>query len=172
MRKNLPILFFIFFIFFPTDKVRAQNKAVQLGFGLEGNMNTAHGGAFGRSMGVDFQLFKYIVNGIILTISDDFKQFTAIEPEIFARYYLPFNRIPLLEKQPLFNIKDGGFFVQGDLGMSIDMGMAANVTPRLLGGLTIGLRYPFKDGDYYVEPFLKTGYPFLFGGGLRFGCKF
>ncbi|MDR0785853.1 MAG: hypothetical protein LBE74_08260 [Treponema sp.] len=172
MKKNLPILFFIFIIFFPADKARAQNKAVQLGFGLEGNMNTAHGGAFGRSMSVDIQLFKYIVNGVILTVSDDFAKFTAIEPEIFARYYLPLNRISSLKEKALFNIKDGGFFVQGDLGVSIDMGLAVNVTPRLLGGLTAGLRYSFKDGDYYIEPFLKTGYPFLFGGGLRFGCKF
>ncbi|MDR0410955.1 MAG: hypothetical protein LBH75_03145 [Treponema sp.] len=172
MRKNLPILFLIFSIFFPTDKAHAQSRAVQLGFGLEGNMNTAHGGAFGRSISVDVQLFPYIVNGVILTISDDFERFTAIEPEIFARYYLPLNRIPLLSEKALFNIKDGGFFVQGDLGVSIDMGLSSNVTPRLLGGLTTGLRYPFKDGDYYVEPFLKTGYPFLFGGGLRFGCKF
>jgi hypothetical protein len=172
MRKNLPILFFIFVIFFPVNKAQAQNKAVQMGFGLEGNMNTAHGGALGRSISVDIQLFKYIVNGVILTISDDFEKFTAIEPEIFARYYLPLNRVSLLKNKALFNIKDGGFFIQGDLGVSVDIGFATNVSPRLLGGLTTGLRYLFYDGDYYIEPFIKTGYPFLFGGGLRFGCKF
>jgi hypothetical protein len=172
MRKNLPILFFTFIIFFPVDEARAQNKAVQMGFGLEGNMNTAHGWALGRSISVDIQLFKYIVNGFALTISDDFERFTAIEPEIFARYYLPLNRIALLRNGALFNIKNGGFFVQGDLGVSVDMGFKENVKPRFLGGLTFGLRYLFSDGDYYIEPFLKTGYPFLFGGGLRFGCKF
>ncbi|MDR1126942.1 MAG: hypothetical protein LBL06_02315 [Treponema sp.] len=172
MRKTLPILFFMVIIFFPAGKACAQSKAVQLGFGFEGNMNTAHGGAFGRSISVDIQLFKYIVNGVALTISDDFERFTAIEPETFVRYYLPLNSIPALREKALFNIKDGGFFVQGDLGVSIDMGLTTNVTPRLLGGLTMGLRYLYKDGDYYIEPFLKTGYPFLFGGGLRFGCKF
>jgi hypothetical protein len=139
----------------------AEKGAVLLGLGIEGNMNTNEGGALGRSISVDFQFFDLILTGAVLTISDDFKRFTAIEPEIFARWYLPF-----------LQIKDGGLFIQGDLGISIAIGFTANVTPRLLAGLTAGYRYPFDNGLYYIEPFLKSGYPFLVGGGARLGCRF
>jgi hypothetical protein len=130
-------------------------------------MNTDHGSAFGRSIRVDAQLFKYVVPGLALTVSDDFRQFTAIEPEIFARWYLPLQRFPILD------IQYGGFFVQGDIGLSIAKGFEIKeTTPRFLGGLTAGFRAPIKNGDYFVEPFLKSGYPFLIGGGVSFGCRF
>jgi hypothetical protein len=140
----------------------AEKGDVTLGFGLEGNMSSLAGWAMGRAIAVDFQPFTHIILGVTLTVSDDFSRYTAIEPAVLVRWYLPF-------LQP----KNGGFFVQGDAGMSTIIGFYdRDVTPRFLGGLTAGFRFPFKGGDYYAEPFIKSGYPFLFGAGVRFGCRF
>jgi hypothetical protein len=158
---------YIFYIFFlcSLTALWAEKGDVNLGFGVEGNMSSDQGWALGRSISVDFQLFKYIVNGVTLTVSDDFKRFTAIEPSLFARWYLPFF--------DFLRVKSGGVFIQGDLGVSTIIGFFdKNVTPRFLGGLTAGFRFPFKNGDYYAEPFIKSGYPFLFGIGVKAGVRF
>lgn len=162
----------IFFSLFLVP-LRAEKNDVNLGFGVEGNMSSDKGWAFGRSIGVDIQFFKHVIIGSALTISDDFKQFTAIEPEIFVRWYPPLAAIPFLKKAVFLDVKDGGFFVQGDIGISTIIGFFdRDVTPLFLGGLTFGFRFPFQSGDYFVEPFIKSGYPFLFGGGMKFGCRF
>ncbi|MDR2193038.1 MAG: hypothetical protein LBP19_00985 [Treponema sp.] len=136
-------------------------------------MSSDKGWAFGRSISIDVQFFTYVIMGSAVTISDDFKQFTAIEPEIFVRWYPPLTAVPFLKKAAFLEIKDGGFFVQGDIGVSTIIGFFdRDVTPLFLGGLTIGFRFPFQNGDYFMEPFIKSGYPFLFGAGMRFGCRF
>jgi hypothetical protein len=162
----------IFFLFLLVP-VWAEKNDVNLGFGIEGNMNTNKGWAFGRSISVDIQLFKYVIMGTTLTISDDFKQFTAIEPAFFVRWHPPLTAFPFLKKAVFLDVKDGVFFVQGDIGISVVIGFFdRNVAPMFLGGLTLGFRFPFQNGDYFVEPFIKSGYPFLFGAGMRFGCRF
>jgi hypothetical protein len=135
-------------------------ETLRIGIGLETNMNTRDGYALGRSVSLDFQIFKYIVNGVTLTISDDFGIFTVIEPEVFGRWYFKD-----------FGFKGGGFFIQADLGVSLVI-EASETKPHILGGLTAGFRYPFLGGDYYVEPFIKSGYPFIWGAGARVGCRF
>ncbi|MDR3343108.1 MAG: hypothetical protein LBT14_10070 [Treponema sp.] len=157
MKKSV-ILAFLVLLCLAT--LEAKERTLRVGLGLEANMNTGEGYALGRSFSLDFQFLKYIVNGVTLTISDDFKIFTVIEPAIFGRWYF-LN----------LGLKEGGFFVQGDLGASLVV-EASETTPHILGGLTTGFRYPFLGGDYYVEPFVKGGYPFLWGAGARFGCRF
>jgi hypothetical protein len=155
------IVFLTLFLFWGFSALQAEENKFRLGIGLEGNMNTEYGLALGRSLMVDFHYFKYIITGAALTVSDDFSTFTAIEPEILARWYF-YN----------LGFTDGGFFVQGDLGMSFAIEKDGDFSPRFLGGVSGGFRFPFHDGDYYAEPYLKTGYPFIWGFGMRMGCRF
>jgi hypothetical protein len=155
------IVFFALFLFTGVLALRAEENKFHLGIGLEGNMNTEHGLALGRSLMVDFHYFKYIVTGVAVTISDDFDVFTAVEPEILARWYF-YNP----------GLASGGFFVQGDLGMNFAIEKKSDVSPHFLGGISGGFRFPFHDGDYYAEPYLRTGYPFIWGFGVRMGCRF
>ncbi|MDR0657039.1 MAG: hypothetical protein LBG22_12050 [Treponema sp.] len=155
------LVFLILFLFLGFSALQAEENKFRLGIGLEGNMNTEYGLALGRSLMVDFHYFKYIITGAALTVSDDFSVFTAVEPEILARWYF-YN----------LGFTDGGFFVQGDLGMSFAIEKDGDFSPHFLGGVSGGFRFPFHDGDYYAEPYLKTGYPFIWGFGMRMGCRF
>ncbi|MDR2536495.1 MAG: hypothetical protein LBD29_10750 [Treponema sp.] len=122
-------------------------------------MTTFETVTLGRIMSVEFQLFKYIVNGVTLTLSDDFIGKTVIEPEIFGRWYF------------LSFAFGGSLFLQGDLGMSL-LVEKSNSEPRFLAGITTGFRYFFgRTRDYFVEPYVKGGYPFIIGFGLKAGCR-
>jgi hypothetical protein len=148
-----------FCLLFVCTKPGAEENTLRFGLSLEANMNTYDKYTLGRSVSLDCQLFKYIVNGVILTVSDDFTLITVIEPEIFARwYYLN------------LGLKGGGFFVQGDLGMSLFLENTDSQV-RGLGGLTAGFRYPMLEGDYFAEPYVRCGYPFIWGFGIRAGCR-
>jgi hypothetical protein len=133
---------------------------LHMGLGLEGNMNTDQGYALGRSVSFDCAYFKYVDIGVSLTISDDFSRYTVMEPELFGRWYFYH-----------LGLKEGGLFVQGNLGVSISM-LYSNATPGFLGGLRAGLRFPLHMGEYYFEPYIRAGYPFVWGGGVMMGCRF
>jgi hypothetical protein len=150
---------FILLVFL-SPLLKAGENTFKLGIGLEGNMNTSQGYALGRSLSLDFHYFKYIITGAAITISEDFALFTVFEPEIYGRWYFYD-----------FDFKDGGFFVQGDLGTSVALEDSIS-TFRVLGGLATGFRFPINSGDYYIESYLRGGYPFLWGFGMRMGCRF
>jgi hypothetical protein len=134
-------------------------KQGNLGLGVEGNINIRNKLIFGHSICYDKQLFTYFGLGVMLTISSDFGTFTSMEPEVFGRWYFLDMGIP-----------GGGLFLQEDMGIRITSDNF-EFTPAFLGGLSLGFRYAFKHKDYYVEPYVRGGYPFMFGVGLRGGVR-
>jgi hypothetical protein len=94
-------------------------------------------------------------------LNRDFSLFVTIEPEVYFRWYMPFLR-------PAFG---GGFFIQADAGASI-IQEEAGMRYSVMGGGTVGFRYFFRSGNYYFEPYARGGYPFLWGAGIAFGCRF
>jgi hypothetical protein len=153
-------VFLLFGLFFPSDLLYPEeNYSPGFGLGMEGNFTASQDISLGQSFSLEVRLFRYIVNGVILTASNNFSTTAVLEPELFARWYFLTLGFP-----------SGGFFVQGGVGISILM-EKNHSDPRLLAGLTGGFRFPFKGGDYFLEPYVKGGYPFLFGFGLRTGCR-
>ncbi|MDR1302680.1 MAG: hypothetical protein LBK43_09475 [Treponema sp.] len=134
-------------------------KQANLGLGVEGNINITNKIIFGHSVCYDKQLFTHFGLGLMLTISSDFGSFTSMEPEVFGRWYFFDMGIP-----------GGGLFLQEDMGIRLTVD-DFEVTPAFLGGLSLGFRYAFKYQDYYVEPYIRGGYPFIFGVGLRAGIR-
>ncbi|MHB9292840.1 hypothetical protein Holit_01951 [Hollandina sp. SP2] len=134
-------------------------KQAHLGLGVEGNINIGTKMIFGHSICYDKQLFTYFGLGFMLTISSDFGTFTSMEPEVFGRWYFLDMGIP-----------GGGLFLQEDMGIRL-ISDNFEFTPAFLGGLSLGFRYAFKYKDYYVEPYVRGGYPFMFGVGLRGGVR-
>jgi hypothetical protein len=114
---------------------------------------------FGHSICYDKQLFTHFGLGLLLTISSDFGTFNSMEPEVFGRWYFLDMGIP-----------GGGLFLQEDMGIRLTSDNF-EFTPAFLGGLSLGFRYAFKYKDYYVEPYVRGGYPFMFGVGLRGGVR-
>jgi hypothetical protein len=45
-----------------------------------------------------------------------------------------------------------------------------DVTPLFDGGLRVGFRIPVGE-RYYIEPYGRGGYPFVFGIGVMVGVK-
>ncbi|MDR2397956.1 MAG: hypothetical protein LBD74_04245 [Spirochaetaceae bacterium] len=138
---------------------REPKKQSNLGLGVEGNCNMKDRLIFGHSISYDKQLFTYFGLGFMLTISSDFGDFTSMESEVFGRWYFLDLGIP-----------GGGLFLQEDMGLRIASDHF-EFTPTFLGGISLGFRYAFKYKDYYVEPYIRGGYPFMFGVGLRGGVR-
>lgn len=137
----------------------AEEHTLRAGLSVEGSLTAPDAVGFGRSFSLEYQFFTVMVNGIILTVSDDFMAKTIIEPELFARWY--FLR---------FGALGNSLFIQGGIGVSV-LVEPANSESRILAGITTGCRFFFQRRDYFIEPYLKAGYPFIVGLGFRAGVR-
>jgi hypothetical protein len=135
----------------------AQNTMF-VGAGLEANANTREGAAMGVSVAsaVDLNLFKQLFSaGLKLGFSLNMDTISTLETSALFRYYLP---LPI-----------SGFFVQADLGGAFFF-EGDRSFPAFLGGLTAGWRYDVGN-TWYIEPFARGGYPFIWGVGIQAGIS-
>jgi hypothetical protein len=77
----------------------------------------------------------------------------VIEPEAFFRWYFLPPRM-------------GKIFLQGDLGASFIFA-DSRLYQKVLGGISSGIRIPLK--KFFIEPYGRIGYPFMFGVGISGG---
>lgn len=131
----------------------AEEHPPRFSISMDVTMNRYKNCAFGHALTVEFNLFDFMANGVSLNGSDDFTVATVLEPSVFARKYL-------------FTL----FFVQFDLGMSISI-EKNNSAVTALAGISGGFQCLLAKGDYVLEPYIKAGYPFIFGLGLRVGSR-
>ena len=134
-------------------------KQAHLGLGIEGNMNLKESFAFGQSLNFDYAFFSQFSFGDSFTTSYDFNGCYSMEPEAFGRWYF-------LE----LGVPGGGLFLQEDMGVRIAM---TGLDPEFsfLGGVSLGFRWAFARTNYYIEPYIRGGYPFRAGVGLRGGIR-
>jgi hypothetical protein len=85
-------------------------------------------------------------------------------PSVMVRYY--------------FSAVHSGFFVQADLGAVWITETEDNAASggkhtalRFLAGARGGCRLPFGR-IWYVEPYIRAGYPFLIAGGIIAGYRY
>jgi hypothetical protein len=127
-----------------------------LGLGVEGNMNARKNMTLGGAISASYGINEILAAGLKFTMSHDFKHLMILEPEVFVRwYFLSLGKFPL--------------FVQGDLGSSLIMD-DSHLYPSFMGGLTVGMRFPLE--RWYVEPYIRGGYPFITGIGITAGLRF
>ncbi|MDR2494053.1 MAG: hypothetical protein LBD24_02405 [Spirochaetaceae bacterium] len=131
----------------------AESHPPRFGMNVEATMNSHKNCAFGRAVNVEFSIFDFMMNGVSLNASDDFTVTTVLEPSVFARKYF-FTTL----------------FVQLDLGMSVGI-EKNNSTVTALAGIGAGFQCLLSNGDYFIEPYIRGGYPFIFGLGVRFGSR-
>ncbi|MBB5226914.1 hypothetical protein DYE50_01925 [Treponema ruminis] len=62
-----------------------------------------------------------------------------------------------------------GMFIEGLFGGAV---LFINDETKTVpsAGISLGIRQPF--GATFIEPYLRVGYPYLFGAGLQFGLRF
>jgi hypothetical protein len=87
----------------------------------------------------------------------------TVEPMAFFRYYS-------------INLGPGQLVLQAEAGAAMfwDGGMPGEsdiqLDPYFSGGVTAAFRITF--GRWHIEPYVRTGYPVLFGGGIGAGVSF
>jgi hypothetical protein len=124
-----------------------------IGLGPEINAHTREGVAIGGAIAGGFEFDSQFAIGLKAGFFHNMDTLTTIEPLAFFRYYLPF----------------GGVFVQAEAG-SVLYFEDGETYSAFSGGLLAGLRFNFS--DYYVEPALRFGYPYMWGVGVMVGYRF
>jgi len=126
---------------------------VFIGFSAEANGNTREGTAAGGGWTIGFDLNQYAGIGIKTVFSHDLDSMITMEQCALLRFYLPINK--------------HGLFIQAEAGGSI-LFEDEKSDFVFIGGIATGWR--FKIGkNWYIEPFGRGGYPFVWGAGLVTG---
>jgi len=134
------------------------------GIGPEINMHSPEGYAGGLSLNFDYNLpiFQDLPSsfaaGLAFIGSNNFKGISVLEPSAFFRWYF-------------LNPNYSGFFAQLNVGGNIILidGESNYEAPiSLVSDFRGGYRMPVTT-NIYIEPYLRAGYPVLWGGGLICG---
>ena len=135
-----------------------------IGLGPEINKHTPQGYAMGLSLNFDYNLpittsRTSFAAGVSFIGSHNFDGITVLEPNIMFRWYF-------------LNPSYTGLFAQINLGGNIIMGETEYNAPiALVTDMRAGYRLPFAR-NFYVEPYVRGGYPVLWGAGLICGMRF
>ncbi|MDR0320434.1 MAG: hypothetical protein LBI28_02940 [Treponema sp.] len=128
---------------------------LNLGIGAEINSNTREGIAAGGVLFFCAEINQQFSAGGKFTFSHNFDTVITLEPQALFRYYLPLG----IE----------GLFVQAELGAAIFL-ENDNSYPAFSGGLSGGWRFEIGT-NFYFEPYLRFGYPYIWGVGFISGMK-
>jgi hypothetical protein len=148
-------IIYILYLFFITGSLSAQT-GVFAALGVEANSNTREGAAFGGSLSGGVDLDNQFSLGLKAAFSSNMDTITALETAALFRYYLP--------------LKFSGLFAQAELGAVIFFENDSSY-PAFLGGAAFGWRFNFYK-NWYIEPYVRGGYPFIWGAGVLAGLHF
>jgi hypothetical protein len=152
MKKlNILTLLCIISVFFAAG-ISAQDS-IFAGIGAEVNANTREGIAAAGVFSFGMDLNHQFAAGLNLGYSNNLEKMSALEASAFFRYYLPLN-IEGLFVQALAGYVI--FFEDGETGSTF------------LGGLALGWRFKLGS-NFYLEPTVRGGHPFMWGVGLTAG---
>ena len=129
-----------------------------IGLGPEWNMNSKKNFGGGAVLAFDFNFGSSFAAGINATGSTNFSGLAVIEPAAMFRWYF-------------LSRKHSGLFIQADAGAYFVFENDEDYPVKFLGGLRAGFRLPLG-ARFFVEPYGRFGYPFMFGFGLLAGVRF
>lgn len=134
-----------------------------IGLRAEVNKNSIDKVAVAGALILDYTFFRKLALGVKVLVSRDFfdthNSVTTVEPLGTLRFYAV---SPTGEPAT-------GLYVEGQGGVSLAfVNSAFHYTFNV--GLGVGYRFGFN--NFYLEPELRGGYPYLFGAGMNFGLRF
>ena len=141
--------------------VISAQEDVFLGLYPEVNAHSREKLSFGGGLITGLDINRHFSAGIKASFFYDLKTVSALEPQAFFRYYLPWLRWP--------GEKDGPF-VQAEAG-SVIYWEFGEIFPAFSGGLAVGWRFSFAK-NWYAEPTFRFGYPYIWGASAAVGYKF
>ncbi|GHU97444.1 hypothetical protein FACS189483_03400 [Spirochaetia bacterium] len=146
-------------------------KRLSVGLGVEGNMNTHEYAAFGGSVVVEYGITDAWAAGIRFTTSYNFTDMLVFDPMAFGRLYV--FKLPVLSAVLGSGTLLGGLYAEAGVGAAVVLQTEYEAATTVLGEVAVGWRFTF--GDWYVEPSVRGGVPFLWGvsvgGGYRINLK-
>ena len=132
-------------------------KKVSIGIGPEWNMNSRENFAMGGVFSFTINLANSLAVGVTAAYSNNFSNIQVIEPAALFRWYI-------LSKDHT------GLFAQADVGAYLIF-EDGEIEPMFMGGIKAGIRLPLGK-MFFIEPYGRMGYPFVFGVGALVGVKF
>lgn len=134
-----------------------------LGLIVEANKNSISMIAPAAGISFDYSVFRKLSIGIKTIISYDVfekeNSILAVEPLGFIRWY-----VVSPSGEP-----SAGLFIEGQGGPEL-LFVNSAVRASANGGLSLGFRMTFQ--NFYLEPSIRGGYPYLFGAGINAGFRF
>lgn len=134
-----------------------------IGLILEANKNSISVVAPAAGISFDYSILRRLSLGAKVLISYDFAEkdnsIYALEPLAFARWY-----VVSPSGEP-----SAGLFVEAQGGGELLFVNSQFKFSPSAGG-AIGFR--IASGNFYFEPFLRGGYPYIFGAGINAGFRF
>lgn len=134
-----------------------------LGFVAEGNKNSISHVSPAAGISFDYSLIRRLSLGVKALLSFDALEkdntIYTIEPLGFLRWYVT---SPTGEPS-------AGLFVEGQGGAEVVL-VNDEIKTAVSAGAALGFR--ITAGNFYLEPALRGGYPYLFGAGLGAGFRF
>lgn len=159
MRKECVVMLAVMVL---SQSVFAQDdNKLDLGIGLEWNMNAHKYFAGGAVLGLTYNLPRSFATGLSVTASRNIADITSAETAAMLRWYF-------LSKA------HAGFFAQADAGVLFYMEKANigdEIKTLFSGGARGGFRMPLGP-SFYIEPYARGGYPFFFSIGVAAGMRF
>jgi hypothetical protein len=134
-----------------------------LGIGADYGFNTRVKSTLGYGITFERYLFcPWLGLGIRGMMYDDFKSITATEAMVTLRLWLP---------EPI-GLERTFFFTQWGFGASFYREDERNISTYVMDA-ALGCRILLgKTYRFYVEPYVRTGFPFLFSAGVTAGRRF
>jgi hypothetical protein len=138
-------------------------KKVSVGICSEVNKNSLEFVAPATGLTFDYSLWRKISVGTSLFVSYDLREknneLVILETLGFLRFY-----IVSFSGEPV-----SGFFTEVQAGASTFF-INSNIKKVFNGGAGAGYRFVFS--NFYLEPEVRFGYPYLFGCGISAGIRF
>jgi len=119
-------------------------------------MNSRYNFAGGAVLGFDINLPHSLALGLTVTYSNNFSGISVIEPAALFRWYILGS--------------SAGLFLQADAGAYLVL-EDGELIPLFMGGLRGGFRLLLGE-SFFIEPYGRVGYPFVFGIGVIAGIRF
>jgi hypothetical protein len=118
-------------------------------------MNTVFDASASSWFSASLGLGRYFSAGLKAGYSSNFSAIDTLEMAALGRWYF-------------LSREKSRLFVHLELGADLIL-YEEKIYPAFLGGLGAGWR--FHLGRWYLEPALRLGYPYIWGGGLGFGYR-
>jgi hypothetical protein len=135
-----------------------------LSLGLEADGYSPSSMGFGVRFGGDYRFGETLsvgTSGLLATDGD----FTTLEISGNLRYYFFRDENSLIKYYnwaSIFHI-----FVQAEGGAAVFFSEGNSIQTRLMGGIAAGSRIALsRFGSFYIEPYLRIGYPHIFSVGV------